>query len=322
MSSSRKRAAAASIEGAVAPSSAAAAAADAPPPYSDAVAATPDAKRPKTGSASSAASPTAAASAAGALARSDAPGALKQMLLDTLQPQLERIGRRFIVTPAMALREFERFLEIKQWTQDSEHTKISPTPLMDAVWHATLLETKLYERIEEHIGMRLHHSADGASSDEEATAARKRRLLTMRHLYRARYNALPLERAAFGSGAAFHVIIQELTGDSTQIELHPDDTIATLKQMFFEVEGYTPPDQQRLIFARKQVRNEECALECVSVSELNDSVAHSPFCLSLHLSRFLARCCPCIQLEDGCKLIAYNIQMGSIIHLVPRLRGC
>jgi hypothetical protein len=119
--------------------------------------------------------------------------ALKLELAAGLQLQLQSIALRFGVSADVALREFVRFLEIKQWTQDSEHTKISPTPLMDAEWHAALLETKLYAKIQQHLGMALHHSASGAASDPASSAARESRLTTMRHLYAARYNEQPVE---------------------------------------------------------------------------------------------------------------------------------
>jgi hypothetical protein len=123
-------------------------------------------------------------------------GVLEFELAAGLQSQLRQIATRFGVSAEVALREFVRFLEIKHWAQDSEHTKISPTPLMDAVWHAALLETKLYERIEAHIGMRLHHSVTAAATDAVTSAAREERLTAMRQLYKLRYNEQPVEPIA------------------------------------------------------------------------------------------------------------------------------
>jgi hypothetical protein len=94
----------------------------------------------------------------------------------------------------VALCEFERFLELKQFVKDSRSEKLSPTPLMDAVWHAALLETELYERVEAHTGMRLHHSTASAPSDAAATVAREERLTAMRQLYKLRYNERPVEQ--------------------------------------------------------------------------------------------------------------------------------
>jgi hypothetical protein len=167
----------------------------------------------------------------------------------------------------MALREFERFLELKQFVKDSKPDKLSPTPLMDAVWHAALLETELYDRIEEHIGMRLHHSTSGAATDAVSSAAREARLTAMRQLYKLRYNEDPMElaepalvrapvstshhaRAGYGVMALF---VKTVSGASVLLHVEPTDTIEAVKEMLYQ-RGGGHPDNQRLIFGGKQVR--------------------------------------------------------------------
>ena len=101
----------------------------------------------------------------------------------------QRLIRRGIVPRgdvAEAMRSYRRFLELKAVHRDEDAVLLSPSLLVDSVWHAHILDTKDYARCcaallgEEQL---LHHDPDGDAD----SAARARRVANTRALYKARF---------------------------------------------------------------------------------------------------------------------------------------
>ncbi|CAF3929351.1 unnamed protein product [Rotaria sp. Silwood2] len=102
------------------------------------------------------------------------------------------------------------------------------------------------------------------------------------------------------------IFVKTLTGKTITLEVEPSDTIENVKAKIQDKEGI-PPDQQRLIFAGKQLEGKH--LICISL------IGVPPCDIKYHTMEHI------LWEGNGRTLSDYNIQKESTLHLVLRLRG-
>ena len=179
------------------------------------------------------------------------------------------------VERAQQVTEYMRFLQIKADGKDYDARLYSPSPVIDAVWHTHLLDTKDYDALcTDLLGepRLLHHNPAFAEEGAEQEAR-----------YAATYAKLPPEARARGAiwpsparsgkrkrevqvaaapakrarpSAPMQIFFKSLTGKTFTLNLLGSDTIKSVKEKIQTTEGI-PANQQRLIWAGVTLENDE-----------------------------------------------------------------
>jgi hypothetical protein len=200
----------------------------------------------------------------------------------------------------IALIEFVRFMLLKLHMRDYEGKVLSPTPLMDAVWHTAILNTRVYvdmmALLENHDGEWMHHETlNDTAENKQKRQARVAMTVAMYKVmfetdpWTAPVEAQPSPAVVVAAPAApknkkrkkdseITLYVRELNGKNLTLTCDVNDSVEELKSKIQKARGI-PIDQQRIIWTGKQV-------------------------------------------EDGRTLLDYNIGDESTVHLVLRLGGC
>ncbi|KAF8853886.1 ubiquitin-domain-containing protein [Acephala macrosclerotiorum] len=184
---------------------------------------------------------------------------------EALSVPADRVAIQYRITKDDAIEELRRLLVIKAFAVDEKATKISPTHLMDELWHAAILDTQLYADLQDALGLVLHHRPSGAS--EQESGHREKRLAMMKAIYRASFSTNPLEYGRAAPQASrpqlaghlrnpISIFVVSLSGMKISMTVDKQATIDTIKSVYENLEG-VPADQQRLIFAGRQLEDEK-----------------------------------------------------------------
>ncbi|PRP87988.1 hypothetical protein PROFUN_02725 [Planoprotostelium fungivorum] len=171
-------------------------------------------------------------------------------------------------------REYIRFLNLKFKVGDFDAEMLSPSGIVDYVWHKHILDTKSYrEYCLSHFGRFIDHNPDGA---QEFTARRLRYERTLEE-YKKAYAIDPPEAywppfdeteededhnptLVSSNVPSIHIKIRDLQGQEHSQVIAPDTTILQMKQVYGKDNGI-PDEHMRLVFGGKQLADECTALE-------------------------------------------------------------
>ena len=189
---------------------------------------------------------------------------------------LSRVAKLAHATPA-GIEDYKKFFAIRSRfsTMKSGNTGLllSPSDSMDAMWHAHILDTQSYMQCCHLLlgpGGYVHHDP---YAGEDKKVQRARREFT-KYAFKKVFGTDPVE--GWGADPSeddgvervskrkrqnlsvdnFEIFVKTLLGKTVTLKVDKHTDAEDLKKMIYEKEGI-PPDQQRIIFAGHQFKDEE-----------------------------------------------------------------
>jgi len=178
--------------------------------------------------------------------------------------------------------DYKRFLALRgamaKHTKSCEMVLLSPTDNMDCMWHHHILDTQSYKTACELMlgnGGFVHHDPYAGKDVGVRTARREMLKSTWMRVYseppKEGWGPPPsadggVERmkkrklSEVEKDKSYPVYVKTLLGKTVALTVDDNTNGADLKQMIYNKEGI-PPDQQRLIFAGRQFRDDETLTE-------------------------------------------------------------
>jgi len=155
---------------------------------------------------------------------------------------LEKAQQYHPTAPKELIGDLQRFLLLKILFEDWDADKLSPSPLIDVLWHHAILNTSFYANLMETLGVQIHHRADDMDPDRMA------RLQLMLNAFHGLFGHYPI-------GCTPIQLFVRVGDIRLNLSVLAEDTVESVKRQLFVIQG-TPVELQRLTYANQELQND------------------------------------------------------------------